>query len=40
MPIKIHIDEKELYNDKKNEFFKVKAQDVTLEHSLISISKW
>lgn len=40
MPIKLHIDEKELYNDKKNEFFKVKAQDVTLEHSLISISKW
>ena len=40
MPIKLHINEKEIYNDKTNEFFKVKAQDVTLEHSLISISKW
>lgn len=40
MPIKLHVNEKELYNDKRNEFFKVKAQDVTLEHSLISISKW
>lgn len=40
MPIKFHINEKEIYNDKTNEFIQVKAQDVTLEHSLISVSKW
>ena len=40
MPIKFHIEAKELFDDRLNEFRQVKAQDVTLEHSLISISKW
>ena len=40
MPIKFHIEAKEIFDDRTNEFRRVKAQDVTLEHSLISISKW
>ena len=42
--LKIHIPEtdKEFFNDKTEEFITVKCKetDITLEHSLISISKW
>lgn len=36
----IHIEETELYDSLKNEFTIIKEQDLKLEHSLISISKW
>ena len=38
--LKIHIPEKELYNEETNEFKTFKAMDLQLEHSLISLSKW
>lgn len=34
------IPEREYFDDSKQEFVKVKAQTLTLEHSLLSISKW
>ena len=40
MPIKIVIPEREFFDEEKNEFVYSKPQEVTLEHSLISISKW
>lgn len=38
--LKIVIPEREFYDENKNEFVYSKPQEVTLEHSLISISKW
>lgn len=38
--ISIHIPEIELLDEKTMEFIKIKPQDLVLEHSLISISKW
>ena len=38
--LKIHIPETEAYSNEHNRFITVKATDITLEHSLISISKW
>ena len=38
--LKINIDEKTLFNEENNEFIYVPAQELLLEHSLISISKW
>lgn len=38
--LKIHIPETESYSNEYNKFINVKATDVVLEHSLISISKW
>lgn len=38
--LKIHIPETEAYSSEYNKFINVKATDVVLEHSLISISKW
>lgn len=40
MPIKIRIPQQELFNEETNEFFTVKETNLTLEHSLVSISKW
>ncbi len=36
----IKIPETEYYDEERGEFFKVKAQTLNMEHSLISISKW
>ena len=36
----LHLDEKEMFNDSTQEFVYVKEQDLYLEHSLVSISKW
>lgn len=38
--LKIHIPETEAYSNEYNRFINVKETDITLEHSLISISKW
>ena len=38
--ITIHIPETELYDSNANEFYTVKDQVLTLEHSLVSLSKW
>ena len=38
--LKIVIPEREYFDENKNEFVYTKPQEVTLEHSLISISKW
>ena len=38
--LQLHIESDELFDDKKKEFVYVKEQDVVLEHSLVSISKW
>ena len=40
MPLSIHIPEKELYDPAAKKFITVKATELMLEHSLISISKW
>lgn len=40
MPIKISIPEKELYDDENEEFIYIKKQDISLEHSLVSLQKW
>lgn len=40
MPIKIHIPKQSFFNEEKNEFINVEPCDITLEHSLYSISKW
>lgn len=36
----VHIPEMELFDDEKCEFISFPAVDLTLEHSLVSISKW
>lgn len=38
--ITIHIDAQEAFNELTNEFVTIKEQNLVLEHSLISISKW
>ena len=38
--LKIIIPEVELYDSEKNEFINIKRQELLLEHSLMSISKW
>lgn len=40
MPLKITVPEIEVYDEKRNEFVYVKEQTLSLEHSLVSISKW
>lgn len=40
MPLTIKIPAKELYDEKSGSFLKVKETNLTLEHSLVSISKW
>lgn len=40
MPCTIYIDEIELWDSKKEEFIFLKPCSITIEHSLISISKW
>lgn len=40
MPIKVHIDAKEMFDERTQSFIYVEAMDLVLEHSLISISKW
>lgn len=37
---KIHIPANKLFNSAMNEFITIKEQDVQMEHSLVSISKW
>lgn len=36
----IHIPDRELWDEEKRQFINIKGQTVTLEHSLVSISKW
>ena len=36
----IHIDSRELWDEKQNEFVNITGGDFRLEHSLVSISKW
>jgi len=38
--LKIILPPKELYNEEKEEFFYMKEQEIQLEHSLVSVSKW
>lgn len=38
--LKIEVPSGEMYNDLTNEFVTIKGQTLTLEHSLISLSKW
>lgn len=38
--LKIEVPDKELFNQETNEFIKIKGAVLTLEHSLISLSKW
>ena len=38
--LKIHIPDGEFYNEETNEFIGIKGTTLTLEHSLLSISKW
>lgn len=40
MPLTLTVPEKEYFDPQTNRFFTVKKTTVTLEHSLISISKW
>lgn len=40
MPLKITIPKMELFDESKQEFIDVKETQLTLEHSLVSISKW
>lgn len=40
MPITIHIEGRKLYDEMTNKFINTKTMDLTLEHSLLSISKW
>lgn len=40
MPLRIVIPEQEFYDPDKNEFFAIKETVLTLEHSLLSITKW
>jgi hypothetical protein len=36
----IHIDKRELWDEEKEEFYYIPECDLTLEHSLLSVSKW
>lgn len=38
--LKISIPDVEFYNEKEEKFYTVKGQDLQLEHSLVSLSKW
>lgn len=38
--LKITIPKTEMFNEQTNEFFEIKEQTISLEHSLVSISKW
>ena len=38
--ITLHIDKTTLWDEEKEEFITVNAQDIVLEHSLLSLSKW
>lgn len=38
--LKVYVPEQEVFDEKKNEFIKLKAVNLSLEHSLVSISKW
>jgi len=38
--LRITIPDQELFNDANQEFFKVKGRELSLEHSLVSLSKW
>ena len=40
MPITVTIPERELYDEANNRFIEIKSRTITLEHSLLSISKW
>ena len=40
MPIKIHIPAQDLWDDSRGEFIPIKEHNLTLEHSLVSLSKW
>lgn len=40
MPLTIHIDERELFDDRTNKFIHIPATTLTLEHSLVSLHKW
>ena len=40
MPIEIHVTATELWDPLKEEFVKIKEQNLLLEHSLLSIHKW
>lgn len=40
MPKKITIPAGELYDEATNTFYQIKEQTITIEHSLLSISKW
>ena len=40
MPIRIRIPELHLFNEATNEFFDIRETYLTMEHSLVSISKW
>lgn len=40
MPLTIVVPGREFFDSKKNEFIEVKETKLTLEHSLISVSKW
>lgn len=40
MPTKIHIPEQELWDETRDEFIPVKERTLSLEHSLVSLSKW
>lgn len=38
--LEIHLDEKELWDDKNEQFYYLPKCDLKLEHSLVSVSKW
>lgn len=38
--LKIHIPETECFVEDRNEFIQVKGYELTIEHSLLSVSKW
>ena len=40
MPISIHINGRELYDEATNTFISIPSLDLLMEHSLISVSKW
>ena len=40
MPCKIHIPEQELWDESREEFIPIKEHTLTLEHSLVSLTKW
>lgn len=40
MPLVIHLEERELWDEKAQEFLTFPAQTIKLEHSLISLTKW